>query len=65
MKVAGKSKQIDLMLNTDCRDNLYHVIDIGCIFNKSAIFSINARAQMYHFKSYNRLTFVRRLSGKF
>ena len=41
MKVAGKSKQIDLMLNTDCRDNLYHVIDIGCIFNKSAIFFLS------------------------
>ena len=54
MKVAGKSKQVDLMRNTDCRErpNLYHVINIGCIFNKSANKnlkkqrqSINAQAQ--------------------
>ena len=38
MKVANKSKQIELMRNTDCRErpNLYHVIDIGSIFNKIA-----------------------------
>ena len=38
MKVAEKSKQIDLMRNTDFRErqNLYHMIDIGCIFNKIA-----------------------------
>ena len=36
MKVAGKAKQIDLMRNTDCRErsNLFHVINIGCIFNQ-------------------------------
>ena len=36
MKVAGKAKQIDRMQNTDCREgsNLFHVIDIGCIFNQ-------------------------------
>ena len=38
MKVAGKSKRIDRMRNTDCREkpNLYDAIDTGCIFNKSA-----------------------------
>ena len=38
VKVACKSNQISLMLNTDCRErqNLYFVIDIGCIFNKIA-----------------------------
>ena len=53
MKFAGKSKQVDLMRNIVCREkpHLYHVIDIGCIFSKSAkmFFYINARAQMYHF----------------
>ena len=36
MKVAGKAKQIDLMRNSDCRErsNLFHVTDIGCIFNQ-------------------------------
>ena len=53
VKVAGMSKQIDLMRNNDCqeRSNLYYVIDIGCSFNKSVkekIFFLNARAQMYH-----------------
>ena len=35
--VAGKSKQIDLMRNTDCRERprLYRVIDIDCIFEKN------------------------------
>ena len=38
MKVASMSKQFDLMRITDCpeRPNLYYVIEIGCIFNKSA-----------------------------
>ena len=44
MEVPGKSKQIGLKRNTDCREtkrpNFYHVIDIGCIFNKSDSFSI-------------------------
>ena len=37
VKVAGVSKQLDLMRNTDCRErsNLYYVIETGCIFNKS------------------------------
>ena len=36
MKVADKAKQIDPMRNTDCRkrSNLFHVINIGCIFNQ-------------------------------
>ena len=31
------SKQIDLMRNTDSRErpNIYYVIEIGCILNKS------------------------------
>ena len=38
VKVAGESKQNGLMRNTNCRErqNLFHVIDIGCIFNKIA-----------------------------
>ena len=38
MKVAGKSKQIDLMRNTDCRERSCNRQNshIGCIFNKSA-----------------------------
>ena len=37
MKVAGTSKEIDLIRNTDCqkRPNLYYVIDIGCSFDKN------------------------------
>ena len=54
MKVAGKSKQTDLIRNTDCRErpNLYHVIDTGYIFNKSAkkLFCVNGLAQIYYFK---------------
>ena len=53
VKVDGKSKQIALMQNTDGRErqNLYHVIDIGCIFNKIAKKkSIDDRAQLFHFK---------------
>ena len=36
MKVAGKAKQNDLMRKPDCRErsNLFHVIDIGYIFNQ-------------------------------
>ena len=53
MKVAGKAKQIDLMRNTDCRErsNLFHVIDIGCIFNQlnKQNSSIIAGAQRYCF----------------
>ena len=38
MKVAGTSKRIDFMQNTDCRErpNLYYVIGIGYIFNNGA-----------------------------
>ena len=53
MKVAGKAKQIDLMRNTDCRErsNLFHVIDIGCLFNQlnKQNSSIIAGAQRYCF----------------
>ena len=36
MKVAGKAKHPDLMRNTESRErsNLFHVIDIGGIFNQ-------------------------------
>ena len=54
MKVAGMAKQIDLMQNTDCRErsNLFHVIDIGCIFNQiETKTSITGGAQRYCFKS--------------
>ena len=36
MKVVDKSKQSDLIRNTDSqkRPNLYHVIDIGCRYDK-------------------------------
>ena len=61
MKVAGKAKQIDLMRNTDCRErsNLFHVIDIGCIFNqieKNIFSSIIAGAQRYCFNFTSALT---------
>ena len=38
VKVLGMSKQIDLIRNTDRqkRPNLYHVIDIGCRYDKKA-----------------------------
>ena len=54
VKVNGKAKQIDLMRNTDCRErsNLFHAIDIGCIFNQieKKKSSIIAGAQRYCFK---------------
>ena len=56
MKVAGKAKQIDLMQNTDCRErsNLFHGIDIDCIFNQiKKKSSIIAGGQRYCFKKIN------------
>ena len=54
VKVAGTSKQIDFMRNTDCqkRPNLYHVIEVGCSLikmqkkTKKHYFS-TAQAQLY------------------
>ena len=38
VKLVGMSKQIDLIRNTDRqkRPNLYHVIGIGCRYDKNA-----------------------------
>ena len=58
------------MRNTDCRlrQNLYYVVEIGCILNKSSgkknISFLNARAQIYHLKKSNRKAINRNWSNQ-